>query len=198
MAVGWLFYWGLITNLIGLAALLALLPVLDRFARAPTVRGAASACGAILLLYFAHHAMMLLFAGAAFGLAALYPWSRRATALRLVPTVFCAVIAWAQSRWQLRFMSPAVMAMPRLWSPLGKKLSDIPNMISPASDPLVLGGMSALCAATIAALLWLRTRERRSLLSANPEATAFARARSALITYRWELFASACLIAAYS
>jgi len=195
LAVGWLFYSGLIANLIGLAALLAVLPVLDRFARAPTSSGAWGACSAVLLLYFAHEAMMFLYTGAALGLALLYPWSRKATALRLAPTLLGVVVTLGQARWQERFMSPTVMAVLRIWTPLGKKLRDIPYIISPATETPVLFAMSSLCALTIAALFCMRAGERRSVARvAGPP--GFGRARSALLAYRWELFAAVC-IAAY-
>src|SRR5580692_10346362 len=59
VCLGWLFFWGLIQNIIGLVILLALLPAIDRFASQPTGRGAAWMCAAMLLLHFAHQAMQL-------------------------------------------------------------------------------------------------------------------------------------------
>jgi hypothetical protein len=193
MAIGWLFYWGLIANLIGLAALLAVLPTLDRFARAPTTRGALRASSAVLLLYFAHEAMMFLYAGAALGLALVYPWSRKGTSLRLLPALLSAVVTVGQAKWQLRYMSATVGAVPRLWTSFGYKLRAIPNLISPASDKAVLWAMSSLCGIALAALFWLRARERRSLPGAKPDMPGLGRVRSALLAYRWELLAVACL-----
>jgi hypothetical protein len=196
IAVGWLFYWGLVANLIGLAALLATLPVLDTFARAPTWRGALKACGAVILLYFAHEAMMFLFAAAALGLAALHRWSPKATALRLVPFVFAGAVTLAQAKWQMRFMSPAVRAIPLTWSSSWLKLTFIPHMLCPASDEYALDAMSGLCAATIAGLFWLRTRERRREgVEVAAGTSRIERARSMLFAFRWEVFAAACLVA---
>src|SRR5580658_437642 len=59
VGLGWLFFWGLIQNIIGLAALLALLPAIDRFGSRPTGRRAAWMCAAMLFLHFAHQAMQL-------------------------------------------------------------------------------------------------------------------------------------------
>jgi hypothetical protein len=205
MAVGWLVYWGLITNLIGLAAFLAVLPVVDRFARAPTGRGALSTVGAVLLLYFAHEAMMFVYAAAALGLALLYPWSRRDTLLRLVPFAFGVAVAIAQAKWQVHFMSPAVRAMPLMWESFWRKLKTIPHIILPANDWVVRIAMLTLCVATIAGLLWLRTRERRAG-SGDPAGASspidgderLDRIRSWMLSHRWELFALLCTAAYFA
>jgi hypothetical protein len=213
MAVGWLFYWGLIANLIGLAVLLAALPALDRFAQKPTGRGALGAVGAVVLLYFAHEAMMFVYGGMSLLLAALYAWSPKQTALRLAPFAAVVVAHEAFIHWVQQFVTPAVRAMPRLWTPLGQKLKSIPNMISPASDRPVLAAMTTLCALTIAGMFWLRTRERRAAANeadGTSPATAgvsFMRALKALpverlrswaLAYRWELLVGACFAAYFA
>jgi hypothetical protein len=199
IAIGWLFYWGLIANLIGLAALLAVLPGLDRFAREPTRKGILASCGAVVLLYFAHEAMMFIYAAAAVSLALLHRWSPRRTALRLVPFAFAVAATLAQAKWQMRFMSPAVRAMPRLWTSLHTKLVGVPNLISPASEQYPRDAMFGLTAASIAALFWLRYRERRRRTAdrrADDVSMSIAeRVRGVVYTYRWELFATACLSA---
>jgi hypothetical protein len=197
IAVGWLFYWGLIANLIGLAALLAVLPTLDRFAQAPTRRGALAAVGAVLLLYFAHEAMMFLYGGMSLMLAVLYPWSPKRTAARLVPLAAVVVVHEAHIHWVQQFMTPAVRAVPTLWSSVGQKLGNIPYIISPASDRPVLVAMSTLCGLTIAMLFWLRMRERRARRNDSAvDGTRFARLQWWTLAHRWELFAIVC-IAAY-
>jgi hypothetical protein len=77
IALGWLFSWGLVANVLGIAALLAVLPLLDDLAREPTPRRAVAAVGGAVLLYFAHEAMLFVYGGAALGLALLHRWSRR-------------------------------------------------------------------------------------------------------------------------
>jgi hypothetical protein len=197
MTVGWLLYWGLITNLIGLAALMIVLPLLDRFAHAPTGRRTLLATGAVLLLYFAHEGMMFVYAAATMALAVIYPWSRRLTPLRLVPFVFGVGVAVAQAKWQVRFMTPALRSMPLMWDSFRTKLKTIPHIILPANDPVVRIAMLVLCLGTIAGLYWLRTRERRaSRGDAIVDATCIERVRSWILAHRWELFAIVC-IAAY-
>src|SRR5205814_1012589 len=46
LALGWLFSWGLVANLLGIAVFMLMAPTLDRFAREPTGRGAVKCMGA--------------------------------------------------------------------------------------------------------------------------------------------------------
>jgi hypothetical protein len=196
MALGWLFSWGLITNLIGLAAFLAVLPSLDRFAEAPTARRTLAACGAVPLLYIAHEAMLFVYVGIALGLAILHPWSWRKTTWRLAPFFAGIAIILGHAKLQERFMSPTVRAMPRFWHPVGHKLMRIPYIILPASEGVAQHSMFALCVLTIALFLWLRARERRATRSASPpDNSRWKRLRERALRYRWEIFAAACFAA---
>jgi hypothetical protein len=190
LALGWMFNWGLITNLIGLAALLALLPVLDRFEEEPTARGAAKALGGVVLLYFAHEAMMFVYAAVALYLAALQPPSGRKTLLRLSPLLLGAAITIAQAKWQKHLMTPVVRAMPVVWHPTLHKLQRIPSIILPASDPVVELAMFAMCVLGVASFYWLRSRERGPAAAAPDGETALDRWRRRARTHRWEIFAA--------
>jgi hypothetical protein len=195
MALGWLYSWGLLANLIGLAALLAVLPVLDRFEDDPTPALGARVLGAIVLLYFAHEAMMFVYAGAALFFAALHPPSWKKTAARLSPFVFAVVVTIAQATYQKQFMSPAATGMPRLWHSVLHKLKRIPYIILPALDDLVQLGMLALCILAIGSFLWLRWRERGpSSEPAAGVASRLERVRALGRRYRWELLALLCFV----
>jgi hypothetical protein len=194
MAVGWLLYWGLITNLIGLAALLLVLPGLDRFAHAPTAKGVVFTMGSLLLLYLAHEGVMFVYMAAALGLALAYPWSLKSTLLRLVPLAFGSAVAVAQAKWQARFMTPTLRAMPLLWDSFWVKLKTIPHLILPATDLGIRLTMFALCLGTIGGLFWLRARERSRLdRKVSAGTSRVARLRHWMLARRWELFATLCL-----
>jgi hypothetical protein len=106
--------------------------------------------------------MMFLYPGAALGLALVYPWSREATALRLAPALLGVVVTLGQAKWQERFMSPTVLPVQRTWTPLGKKLRDIPDIISPATEtPRPLCDVEPLRADDRRALLDARSRAAR-------------------------------------
>jgi hypothetical protein len=208
MALGWLFSWGLVANLLGLAALLGTLPALDRLGATPTLRRAGHALGATLLLYFAHMAMMFVYSGASLGLALLYRPSWRGSALRLSPLVAGIAITLGQARLQRRFLTPAQVTLPIMWHPFVHKVERIPYIVLPAAETSVTLGMLVLCVSAIAAFLWLRTRERRapeasppiegdtpSSLAAEGRApsasTRIDRARAWGLAHRWDLFAAA-------
>jgi hypothetical protein len=201
MALGWLFSCGFVANLAGLAALLAMLPALDRLGAEPTPRRALATLGALVLLYFAHMAMMMAFAAAALGLTLLYPWSWRKSPWRLFPLAAGLAITLAQTQWQKRYMTPAVSELPRLWEPLSRKLLLVPYLVLPTSEAAVQAAVTLLCAASVGTLVWMRARERRAATDRGaggaPEAgaTGSERARRWARAHRWELFAAAGFVA---
>jgi hypothetical protein len=197
MALGWLFGWGLVANMLGVAALLALLPTLDGFEEEPTLRGGFKVHGALLLLYFAHEAMMFVFAGGVLLFAALYPLSWKKTPARFTPFAVGVVITYLQNQWQKPLMSPVVSGMRVAWHSVLHKIKRIPDIILPATDEVVQLSMVALCVMAIGSFLWLRARERRA---ETPETRALdgprlERMQTWARRYRWELFASAWFFA---
>jgi hypothetical protein len=198
MALGWLFSWGLIANLVGLAALLAVLPVLDRFAARPTWRTTASALGAVLLLYLAHEGMMFVYGGMAIILAIVCPGSPRRAAVRLLPAVFVAVVHEVFIRWVQQFVTPTVRAVPTFWHSFFHKLDRVPYIMVPVADRLVQFALFGLCVLALVLLFWLRTIERRDLVTSSPlhapraAESRLASARAFAHAHRWEAFAIAC------
>ncbi|HEY3822224.1 MAG TPA: hypothetical protein VGL81_33895 [Polyangiaceae bacterium] len=192
IALGWLFTWGLIANLLGLAALLATLPVLDRYETEPSRRRGAGVLGALVLLYFAHEAMMFVYAGAALLFAAFHPLSWKRTPARTAPFFVGIAITAAQAAWQKHLMSPTTRGMPLLWHPVPHKVLKIPFIILPTNDSVTQLSLFALCAATVAAFFWLRARERRTVAVAVTEPAASSRlerTRRSALRYRWEVLA---------
>jgi hypothetical protein len=183
MALGWIFSWGLIANLIGLSALLYVLPLLDRLAETPGPRLALRALGAAVLLYFAHLAMLFVFAGIAMGFALLRPWSWRRTPWTLTAVLAPAAMTFAQLRWQAHLMTPSTRAVGTTWQPLLAKLRSLAGIVVPASELPVRLSMCGLCALALGAFYWLRAKERIGVL---PPATG---PRAKLLRYRWEIVA---------
>jgi hypothetical protein len=106
LGLGWLFFWGLVQNILGMVALLWLLPAIDRFAAKPTARGAVAMCGAMVTLHFAHQAMQLV-ACAALAIFAVGSDRRvRPWLLRGVPVVFCLALAVAANRYAWSVSGP--------------------------------------------------------------------------------------------
>ncbi len=208
MALGWLFSWGLITNLIGVGVLLAVLPGLDSFAAKPSGVRALRQLGSVMLLYFAHMAMLVVYGGIALGLAVLHPWSRRRTGWRLVPVLAAIAVTLGQLQLQKPFVSEAVGSFPTLWhSPL-VKLAAIPNIVLPATDPIVHLAMLALCSLLLGGLFFHRRQQRRrDAVATEPgparadahdgaePASGLERARRWALRYRWELVATVAFAA---
>ena len=187
LALGWTFAWGLVANLAGLAAFLALLPTLDRFAAKPTPRGALACLGAAIVLYFAHQAMLVVFAGAALCLVLLHPFSLRATLWRLTPFLASLAITVAQIRYQERFKTPTLRAVPTMFVSAVAKLQQVPAIVLPTYERTTQLAFFALFALGVALLFLLRARERSEPVPRSP--------RAFVLRYRFELLAIGCFLA---
>lgn len=193
VALGWLFVMGLVANLLGLVSIVALLPSLDRFVERPTARGAAGCAVACFVLYFAHEAMLLVYAGALLLFAALQPLLRaRDVAFRAVPLASAFAIAFAQVRYQAAIMTPSVQSVADEWLPLRQKLVELPLVLFAPFDVLSGYVIFALAAAAAASLAVARVRSMRQ--QAPPPPPAGVRAR--LHAMRFELL-DAALWASY-
>jgi hypothetical protein len=171
VCLGWLFFWGLIQNIIGLVILLALLPAIDRFASQPTGRGAAWMCAAMLLLHFAHQAMQLV------ALAALVIFSvgtdaagvsrARRIGLRAIPVGFCAVVGYAAAKYSWYHSGPRNRAAKIALYSLQHKIESLSGVLFGGHEPYVRNLMLVAAMAPVALLFkerWsARPRHRRTL-----------------------------------
>ncbi len=162
VGLGWLFFWGLVQNIIGLVVLLALLPSIDRFAERPRTRGAVAMCGAMVLLHFAHQAMQLvaLLALVIFSAgASLREW--RGNALRLSPIAFCAAIVYGASVYAWHFAGPMHKATrPFQWETIGYKLASVSGVLFAGYEPYVRNLMLLLATVPLAIFAVDRVRGR--------------------------------------
>jgi hypothetical protein len=195
LAIGWLFTWGLVANLIGLALVLAFLPTLDRLAETPTPANALRAVGACVVLYFGHYAMLSVYAIAAGIFALAQPLSVRKTALRLAPAGAVAVLVGVQLVAQRSLMSPAVLRIGTKYDSLLTKLMEVPYLTFKARDVVVRSTLFGLCVLTLVALFVVRARERTARTTdADAHPDADAKWRRVLHAYRFELLAAALFV----
>jgi len=138
LGFGWLFFWGLIQNIVGIVALLALLPLIDRFASKPTGRGTLAVCGAMLLLHFAHEAMELVACAAILCCSIDASYSLKSAVTRTLPLVFCAGIVYLANRYAWHFASARHWATsPFVLYPLDHKLFSVPGVLYGGFEPYV-------------------------------------------------------------
>ena len=201
LALGWLFFMGLVANLVGLALLLAVLPALDRFVQRPSAKGALRALGLAVVLYFAHEAVMFVYAGAALLFALAYPLRGRDALLRFAVFAGCVALTLAQLAYQAPLLARSLVATPTVWMPLGQKLVGMPGVLFGAYDLMESRVLFALTTLAVAALGLERWRARRAGASraSRAEATGgggrLGRARALLHAYRFEAFAGSCMLA---
>jgi len=138
VGLGWLFFWGLVQNILGLVALLWLLPSIDRFASGPTWRGAIKLCGAMVVLHFAHQAMQLVACAALVLCSIGMPWRAKPMALRTIPAFFCVALAFAANRYSWRFAGARHLRQPPFqWYSLPHKLVGVPGVLFGGYEPYI-------------------------------------------------------------
>lgn len=126
IALGWGFYWGFVANTLGVAILLAVLPVLDRAAERGTWRHACLATVVLVLLLLAHATSLLAGSGALL-VFALARGVDRKTPWRLAPVAAAALLTHLETRVEEAQLTPLTrfFASRPLWIPVADKLADI-------------------------------------------------------------------------
>ena len=188
LVIGFTYYWGLVANLVGVAAFLAALPILDRATEAPTPRRALGACALIVLLFFAHGSMMV--AGAVFvaAVALAHPWQWRATLLRLTPSAFAGVFLVVYLEWSKRAFPRAAPSSAPEFSPVASKIVNLPQNLFGVTDTAALVLLAMVVVVVLAALI----HGRFSNDDAEPVAARDLRTR--IREHRFELAAAAFFV----
>jgi len=163
LALGFAFRWGLVGNVLALPVVLASLPALDRFVRAPSPGGAAANVGLMVLAYATHESALLALAIAAvtLTLAEARGSGRRGKAmlLRFAPPATAAVLAAFYAWWGGHLKAPSILAVPDAFGagPAARML-DVPGVLFGAVEPAVRYGAFAMYATAVAAFLLARRR----------------------------------------
>jgi hypothetical protein len=157
LALGFTYYWGLVANLIGFAAFLWALPILDRACLDATPRAMARVLGVFAVLYLAHGTVVLI-ALAFFGLLTLgYPLERRRTPVRAVTVVAASLILAGWHAYQKGTFTSAQLQVPTVFTPLAERLLYVPNDLFGSHDApvqLILFGLAAIALAGLAVARW--------------------------------------------
>jgi hypothetical protein len=163
IGLGWLFFWGLIQNIIGLAVLLACLPAIDRFALKPTVRGALGLCGAMVALHFAHQAMQLVACAAIVLCSIGCRFTVRLMCLRAVPLAFGLAVVYAAAKYSWHFAGPVHKdTVPFVYYEFSHKIESIPGVLFGGFEPFVRNLMMVLAALPVALAFATRLRQPRA------------------------------------
>jgi hypothetical protein len=171
LGFGWMFFWGLVQNILGLAVLLALLPAIDRFAARPTVRGAARMCAGLVLLHFAHQAMQLVACAALVLCCIGPPFRARLAALRAAPLLFCAGLIGAATRYSWSVAGSRHVNTPlfRFYT-LTHKVTTFSGVLFGGYEPWVRNVMLALAVAPL--VLFVVSKPRWNARNTTAETVA--------------------------
>ena len=163
VGLGWLFFWGLIQNIVGLAALLALLPAIDRFASNPTWRGVLAMCGAMVFLHFAHQVMQIVACIALVLCSMGLPMRARPLAMRASPIIFSSALVYAATRYAWHFAGPRHQGMPLFeWTAVSYKLLTIPGVLFAGYEAYIRHLIMALAILPVVFFIVERIRHRQS------------------------------------
>lgn len=160
LGFGWLFFWGLIQNIIGLVVLLAFLPAIDRFATRPSWRRAAVLCAAMLLFHLAHQAMMVV-ACLALVVCSIGAPVRgiKATLLRAIPVALAAALVVIGTRLAWRLAGPRLTRTdPFVLFEFSWKLESIPGVLFGGFELPIRNLMMVIAAAPVILLAIDRAR----------------------------------------
>ncbi len=189
VVLGWSFFWGLAANLMGLAALLALLPWLDRLCESPTWRRALAAVSGVFILYALHESSMLVYAAASVLFALAYPLGAPATLVRTSPAIASAILLAIHVIRQREVHTPLEQLVPTTFAPFFRKVWTIPQVLFGAHDGIQLSLLAGLGAAALASLVIARLRADKA------EAKSAAQSLSWTFRRRYELLAAGCFAA---
>jgi hypothetical protein len=161
LGLGWLFFWGLVQNILGLAALLWLLPVIDRFASRPTAKGLLATCTGMVLLHFAHQAMLIVACAALVMCSVGTTMRPKALALRASSLAFCVALVALGKAYASRVEGPRAVTTPpyRLTSVL-YKLETIPGVLFGGYDVYIRNLVMALALAPVVLFAIKRVQRR--------------------------------------
>jgi hypothetical protein len=129
LALGWMFRWGLVANLVGFATWLFALPALDRLAKDPSFARAIRATLLAGLLYLGHESSMVIYAIASAVFALQTPRRLRPLALAACPGAFSVVLAVIYAVRSEPLKAASVRAVHDAAMPLGEKIVQMPGAL---------------------------------------------------------------------
>ncbi|HSY20808.1 MAG TPA: hypothetical protein VK841_01770 [Polyangiaceae bacterium] len=196
LGFGWLFFWGLVQNMLGLAVLLMLLPAIDRFAANPTTRGAIHVCGAMVLLHFAHQAMQMAGCGALLVGSIGVRQNSRSVALRLAVLVFSGLVILSAYEYAWHLADARHLGTPDTrFVPLDHKLFTMPGVLFGGFEPYIRNSMMALALVPVVLFALDRAKNARHAPAAAVPTTPSVRPLGARFhALRFEVFALVLLV----
>lgn len=152
MALGWFFYWGLITNMLGLALLCVALPFLVTTARTVATPALFRAFAWFVLLFLAHETAFFLGVGFFFVLACISARSIRHIVRALALCMMGGAIALIHLRYQARFFAKNLLQPPPDFPTLGHRAARLMDSLF-GTHPLHVWVLQGIFCSLIAALL---------------------------------------------
>lgn len=169
ISLGWFYYWGLATNIVGLAAFFFALPTLLATGRRPTAAGLTSTFGWFVTLFFAHETPFAMAWAAFAGLSLLAAPSLKHLARALLLCIASAALAAAHLYYAETLFAAAVVRPPPDHLTLGHRAARVVDALVGTQTDEVWWVFAALFAATLSllALPRIARASRASLIFAG-------------------------------
>jgi hypothetical protein len=192
LALGFTYFWGMTANLLGFAALLGVLPAIDRAADNPRPRGIVTVCGLLLLTFFAHESIFMAVTAFVALLALAHPLELRKTSMRFAPVVLATALAIGHQIYSTRFFTGAAIILPPSFPSPWQKLLSVPTVLFGSHDLIVRLTLTGLSVLALALLVYARVRPKKPaagdvLVAVGGERPRLARVQAFLLRYRYEL-----------
>ena len=190
LALGYTYYWGLVANLVGFAALFGTLPLLDRACERPSRAGVARVLGAFALLFLAHETVLWIAIGYVLFMALARCGDRSEVARQLsfafAPAGLAIGLLAAFHVVARRSFTQVQLKVTDAFTPLGERLRNVPNDLFGSHDPAVRLALFLLALVAVAALVAARWRFPEQAEPARGSSRA-ARLLAFVVRYRFEL-----------
>jgi hypothetical protein len=171
--LGWLFFWGVVANMLGLVLLVVALPALDRWIAKPSPAAGAKTFAVLLVLDLAHEQMMAVAFG--FVLLGVALDGPRRQWPNLVALGALVVAAFADLHTQESLRNSENLAAKAAFASLAHKLVIAPGMLFPGQPPSIRAFAWTLEGIPIVWLVARRLRRwRMTRASRTPSAAPFA------------------------
>jgi hypothetical protein len=158
VGLGWLFFYGLLANVIGLGLYLFALPTLDDFVDRPSARGSAAVSGWLVLLHFVHD-LMALSAGFTVLVLSACAWrpAPRRNVARIAPAAFVAAMALVSRALEAQIVRSGGREVVA-FAPLGFRVTAFADALFAGTGWVSLG---LLATASVPLALFVADRARR-------------------------------------
>lgn len=198
IGLGWFYYWGLMTSLVGFAVFFHAVPSLDRHSHGAGHRAWAVPLAWFVLAYFAHETAMFLSVAAYALFAVVHAPSLRALARASVPAWGMALLAVVHVKLSSKLFPEGAVIAAADFPAIGHRLRLFADSIFGSHEPVASHGLLATLAGVLALVTRDGLRQRRPWTRASTEIGSLVRLQALARAHRVSVLGVACFTAYFA